>query len=245
MIYLGIFAIGFIASFINSIAGGGGGILSIPFLILLGLPPQVAVATNRFGALGMGASTIYQFFRNRKIIFRYIVPLAVISVAGGLIGANILVRIDEEFLGQSVGVLILLVLPVIFLKKEIGTEQKKVSIRSKIAAYLSYFFLSVYDSFFGAGSGLVAIFILASMLGMTYLEANGTDKVAWILNALISVVIFASYNLINYKFGLVLLSGMFVGGYIGASTAIKKGDGFVRIFLTIAIIISAAKLLFF
>lgn len=243
MMYVGIFTIGFIASLVNAIAGGGGGIISIPFLIFSGLPPHFAIATNRFGALGMGMSTIYKYFKNKQIIFHYLFPLAFVGIVGSLIGANILVRINPVFLKKLIAILILMIIPIIFLKSQIGINRKSVSIKSKITSYVSYFFISIYDSFFGVGSGLLAIFSLTSLLGITFLEANATEKVAWILNATISVIIFASYGLINYKIGIVLLVGMFVGGYTGASIALRKGNDFVKVFLSFVIIITVIKLL--
>lgn len=245
IIALQIFIIGFASSFIGSMAGGGGGLISMPFLIFLGLPPSAAVATNRFGTTGMGASSAYRFYKDKKIVFKYVLPLCAISIVGSVIGANILLKIDEDILGRIMGLILLSMLPVMFLKSDLGMKDKVVTRLSKVFAYGGYFLLAIYDGFFGAGAGLISLFLLASLLGITYVEANATDKIPWFLNTIISTAIFAAYGLINYLFGFILLAGMIAGGYLGAATAVKKGNKFVRLVFCLVVVASAIKLLLF
>ncbi len=240
-----IFIIGFISSFVGTVAGGGGGLISMPFLIFIGLPPNVAIATNRFGNTGMGLSAVYCFFKDKKIVFKYVWPLVVVSIAGSVIGANILLKIDQTMLGKIMGVVLLLLLPMIIIKNDVGLKKKSVTVFSAAMAFGGYFLLAIYDGFLGAGAGLISLFMLASLLGMTYIEANATDKIPWFLNTIISTTIFAVYGLINYLFGIFLLAGMILGGYVGATAAIKKGNHFVKLVFGLVIVASAVKLLFF
>jgi len=239
-----VFIVGLFASFLGGLIGGGGGLISIPAMAFFGLPPNMAVATNRFGTLGWALSAIYKFIKTRKIVFKYVVPLTILSVIGSVIGARLLIEIDEAVLSKVIGILIVAILPFMFLKNY-GLKRKIVSKTYRIFGFISYMGLSVYDGFFGAAAGIVATYLLVFFFGLTYIEANATDKIPWSLNTLISTTIFALYGLINYTYGVVLFAGMFVGGYIGAHVAIKKGNEFVRIAFSLLVIVFAAKLLFF
>src|SRR5437016_2627042 len=84
-----IFLIGITTGFVDS-TGGPGGIITIPLLILLGFPPQVAIATDRVGIVGQSLAAIFKFWRAKKIVWKYVPILTIISLCGSLIGANIL-----------------------------------------------------------------------------------------------------------------------------------------------------------
>jgi uncharacterized membrane protein YfcA len=136
-------------------------------------------------------------------------------------------------------------LPFTFLKGDLGIKRRIVSKYYKVFGLFGYFGIAIYDGFFGAGAGILATYLLIFLLGLTFIESNATDKIPWFLNTLISTIIFAVYGLINYVYGIVLLAGMIIGGYIGAHTAVKKGNKFVRVVFALMVLASAIKMLFF
>src|ERR1043165_8314056 len=99
--------VGILASFIGGLTSGGGGLISTPALIILGLPPQIAIATDRFGSFGYVVSSLYKFFRSKKIVFTYIVPLTIISLIGAPIGVHLVLSLDKDVLTKIIGFLIL------------------------------------------------------------------------------------------------------------------------------------------
>jgi uncharacterized membrane protein YfcA len=240
-----IFLVGFLAGLFGGLAGGGGGLIAIPVLIFFGLPPNIAIATNRLGSLGVGLSAIYQFFSAKKIVFKYVIPLLIASVAGSIIGAKILIAIDQTTLSKTVGILMILILPFVFFDKDAGIKRKIKSKYCKALGFAGYFVVAIYDGFFGAGAGIFAAYLLIMTLGLTYLEAHATDQIPWFFNTLISTAIFAFYGIINYSYGIALLCGMFVGGYLGTHTAIAKGNKFVKLAFSMLVAVSAVKMIFF
>jgi uncharacterized protein len=246
LIAVAIFLTGIAASFIGGVTSGGGGLISLPILIFLGLPPEVAVATNRFGVLGAVTGNLARFLRSDKIIYRYMIPLVVVSTIGGIFGANLLIDIDKAILSKIIGLVILILLPIVLWKKNLGILEKN-RVRSKMLyiGFVFYFFLSVYDGFLGIGGGILVAYLFVFIFGFTYVQANATEKVAVFLNVLFSVVIFAFHNLINYYYGIIYIAGSLIGGYLGAHTAIKKGDKWVRAVFVIIAIIFGIKLVFF
>jgi len=239
-----VFIVGIVASFIGSIAGGGGGLLSIPALILMGLPPNIAIATNKLGSLGLMGSSVYKFAKSKKIIYSYAPTFIFLALLGSIIGANLLIQIDTILLSKIVGALILLPLPFLFIKNK-GLRHEKSSKFYKNLGYSAYFLVAIYDAFFGAGAGLVAIYVIVFALGLPLIESMALDRTSSALSAVLATAIFAYFGIINYQVGIVLFIGMMLGGYVGTHTAIKKGNKFVKLAFTIIVIISALKLIFF
>ncbi len=241
---LGVFLLGVVSSFVGSMVGGSS-LIAIPFLIFAGLPPQTAIATIKLGAIGSSVSATYKFWKGKKIIFKYVLPLSVAAVAGSYIGANILLQIDKQILSTLIGAAMLLILPVIFFKKKIGVEKVEASPGRKYVGYFLYFIVAVWGGFFSAGWGAMALYIFMSVFGMTIVEGSATGMIPWFLASVMSLSVFAMNGIVDYSYGVVLLLGMFLGGYLGAHTAIKKGDKWVKIIFALMIIGSAIKLLFF
>lgn len=238
------FVIGIIASFIGAMVGGGG-LISIPFLMFLGLPPQVAIATNKFGAVGLSIGAITKFWSEKKILWKYAIPFSFLAIVGGLIGAKILLDINKELLSKMVGMFLLLLLPFIFIKKDIGVKRKKTSRLQKTIGIFCYFLLMIFGGFFGGGAGTLIFYTLMFFFGFTIIRANATDIIPWFVLSLSSLIIFMINGIVSYYIGISLFLGMLVGGYLGAHTAIKKGNRWVKIVFAIVVIISSIKILFF
>lgn len=241
---ISVFGIGLVAGFVGAISGGGG-LISIPFLIFVGLPPQIAIATSKFGGIGLSLGAIIKFFKEKKIVWNYVLPLLIVSLIGGYIGGNLLLNINQELLSKIVGFVLILLLPTIFLKKNVGTERITTSKRKKVIGIIIYFFIMIFGGFFGGGAGSLAIYIVMVMFGLTIIEANATDIVPWFCMSIFVSIIFMMNGIINYPYALVLFVGMFSGAYFGARTAIKKGEKWVKLFFVIIVLVSAVKLILF
>lgn len=238
-----VFTTGLAAGFFDS-AIGGGGLISIPALLFVGLPPQVAIATDRFGTIGQSFTAFLKFWKAKKIVWNYVFVLAVISLLGSLIGANILINVDPEILQKAVGILIVILLPLIFLKQHIGLQQIKTSKARKITGLAIYFLIMIFGGFFGQGTGLLVFYTLTYFLGFTMIEVLATGVIPWFVLSLSSLIIFSLNGIVDYKSGIVLLIGMAIGGYAGAHFAIQKGDVWIKRLFAAFVLISSIKLLF-
>lgn len=241
---LSVFFIGIFASIFGSMIGGGT-LLSLPFLILIGLPPQVAVATERFGGIGQTFASFFRFAHSKKIIWKYVPVLTVISMIGSIIGANILVSINPVILHKAIGFILIILLPISFLKPNLGTQHHEVGIVKVVVGSFIYFFVQIFAAFFGGGTGILIAYNLMSFFGLTILESTATKIIPWFFLSVVSLVIFANSNLINYEMGVVLFFGMTIGGYIGSHIAIKKGDTWIKNIFYLLVAITVVKLLFF
>ena len=238
-----VFLIGVAAAVVGAMVGGGS-LLSIPFLIFVGLPPQVAIATDRFAGLGAAVTSFYRFWKAGRIVWRLVPVLAVASLAGSLIGASILLNADADALHEAVGFLVLALLPVLFLKPNAGLAEITVSRRRRTLGLMLYFLIQVLAGFFGGGTGTLIFYTLMLFFGVTIIQVAATQVVPFMVLTLSSLTLFAAGGIIDYRIGLVLMAGTAVGGYLGAHIAIRSGEVWVRRLFALVVLASGARLLF-
>jgi uncharacterized protein len=242
--HLLVFLVGFFASFIGTISVGAG-LVSLPLLFVLGFPPQIAIATNKFGLLGFNLGPLKTYQQNKKILWKYVLPFTIVSIVGSAVGAKILLSTDSATLSKLVGVMLLLVLVVLFIKKDLGVQKEVVRKATVLWGYLCKFLVSVWHGFFGAGAGIFAGLVHFTFFGFTITESKATGKIPSIVANIIALVIFAIAGVIDYHNGVVLLVGMLLGGYVGGHVIIKKGDQWAKKIIMGVILVSAIKLLLY
>jgi uncharacterized membrane protein YfcA len=240
---LAVFLVGVIASVLGAMVGGGS-LLSIPLLVFLGLPPQVAIATDRFAGLGAGVTAFYRFRRAGKIVWRYVPALVVASLAGSLVGASVLVSTPPGSLRSVVGILLLVLLPLLFLKRDLGVVPREVSRPRMRLGLALYFLVQVLAGFFGGGTGTLVFYILMAFFGVTITQVAATQTLPFVALTVSSLTLFAIGEIIDYRMGLVLMAGTAVGGYLGAHFAVKSGDRWIRRLFSVVVLGSAVRLLF-
>ncbi len=238
-----VFFVGVFASFIGTNVGSGG-LIAIPALIFFGLPPQAAIATNKFGSLGMVTTGFYKFHKAKKIDYRIGIPTAAFALIGAYIGANTLLLFPNELLEKLVGAFILAILVFVLLNRDIGLKKaRQTNPLLRYAGYLSFLLIGFWGGFFGGGTATFATYALILLFGQTFLESAGTRKIAALGISIVPIIVFALAGIINWVYGTSLILGMAVGSYFGASYGIKKGDKWVRLLFAIIVVASAVKLL--
>ncbi|MDD2646856.1 MAG: sulfite exporter TauE/SafE family protein [Patescibacteria group bacterium] len=233
--------IGIVAGFLGAVAGGGG-LISIPFLIFLGVPPQITLATNKFGGLGLSLGGLYKFIKEKQIVWKYAIFLSIAGILGSIIGSKILLSSNIVFLQKLIGASLIVLVPTIFLKKDFGIVEKEVSSARKILGCFLYFIVAIIASFLG-GLGGISMSIVILFFGLSIIKANATELFSYSAFSLSAVIIFIFNKIIDYRVGVVLFLGMLIGGYIGAHTAIKKGNKWVKAVFSIVVVASAVKIL--
>jgi uncharacterized membrane protein YfcA len=238
-----IIIIGAASGFIGAITGGGG-LISIPTLIFMGLPANVAVGTNRLGSFGIIGAALPKYWRAKKINRHYLPYFMAIAVGGGFIGSNISASISTEILSKIVGVLLILLLPILFIDKNIGLSKFTTSRKRQSIGYVALLILMIYGGFFGGGGGVLLIYAQIYFFGFTSIEARATDMLAWFCMAIVAFLIFLSHGIVNFQVGLTLMVGMVIGAHFGARTALLKGNAWVKWVFALVVLASSIKLLF-
>lgn len=238
------FIAGIAAGFMAAVTGGAG-ILSIPVLIFLGLTANSAIATNALATMGVIVSSLPKYYQAKKVRLMTGIKLTPLAIIGGYIGAKALVHTNADTLEKIVGILLFLMIPIILLNPEKGLKAVKEKRNTVFLGYLIYLAIMVYGGFLGAGAGAFAMYALIFFFGMTYLQAKATISVPGFFLTVTTFTIFLAHGLVDFRLGIPMTIGTFIGGAWGAQTALEKGDKWVRLLFVIVVILSGIKLLFF
>lgn len=242
--FVGFLLVGFFGTFLGLVAGGGGGALATPLLILLGLPASSAVATRQLGSLPNDFYVAYRFAKEGRIVARYAVFFSILALIGPPIGALFLKQINPVIVEQIVG-FALLVMPFVVLKSKLGHKSVATLPRDKAIGGSLYFLSLVSKGFIGGlGTGLLINQALARFFGMTYSEVIGTKRIPGIVSDFSALAGYIAFGLVNYRVAAVLAIGMFLGGYLATHLALRKGEQFIKKFMVAAMFAFGLILLF-
>jgi len=244
--YLLLVIIGFVVGFINTIAGGGS-LISLPFLIFLGLPPAIANGTNRVAIIVQTFMATMGFRSKGVSTFPFNSYIGFSALLGAIIGAKIAVDINEDLFNKVLAIIMLVVMLIIIFKPNIDLARKteKISGRHLWKGVIVFFFLGIYGGFINAGIGFLIILYLHYAHHINLVRTNATKVFVVFLYTLAALVVFILNNKVNFQVGLILALGNACGAWISSRLSVKKGDRFIRKFLIIMIGVLAVKLWFF
>jgi len=220
---LGIAAAGAAAGFVNMFAGGGS-MLTLPALMLLGLPPDVANGTNRLGMLVFTLSGAHAYHQKGALSLRSILPVAAPTVLGALLGASAATAVPPELLGRillgtMVGMALLLLLrPAVF---SAPPEGETLRLRDRPGAVFALFGAGVYAGFVQAGVGFLMLAILGGLLRYDMVRANALKLGVALFFVAASLGVFLWHGLVEFLPGAVLALGSIVGARLGVRFATK------------------------
>ncbi len=238
------FFLGLCSGFIGALSSGGG-LISIPGLIIMGLPPSTAVATTRLNVLAGGFASIYKYHSAKMVEWNRTIKFVPLAIAGGVLGSFILLQIDERILEKIVGILLLLLAPLLAFGKNFGLENIRKNEAHHRIGLLVLILVMTYNAFFGGGGGTFLIYTLIYFFGMSIIQANANGIFLGMFTAATSLLVFLPAGSVNFSYGIPMMAGAVIGSYWGAHTAIKKGNEFVRWVFLVIVIGSSIKLLFF
>jgi uncharacterized protein len=234
---------GFVAGFINTLAGSGS-LLTLPLFMAFGLPAPVANGTNRIGIFLQGMVGVWTYRKEKIIDFRTALKLGIPSVLGSLIGTLIAVDINEQVMETTIGVLLLamffliLLAPDRFLKSRQGAGSLPFW-----AQMLVFFVIGIYGGFIQAGVGFFILGGLVLASGFDLVKANALKVLLIFLYTPFSLAIFMFNHQVDYKMGLITSIGMMAGAWVGVKVTVKWGPKLVRVILLAVILVAAVKLL--
>ncbi|AJC48663.1 TSUP family transporter [Allofrancisella guangzhouensis] len=222
-----IVAMGFLASFIDSIAGGGG-LISVPALSMVGLPITVTLGTNKLQASIGTAIATFKYYKSGLIDIKTVVRGLVAGFIGACFGAVMALIINNQFMNYIVPVLLVVIFLFSIFNKNLGVDVGKKRVSEAVFFTIFGFLLGIYDGFFGPGVGNLWIIAIVYFLGYTFLQASGYAKVLNLKSNLFSLMIFVVSGHVNIFYGLMMALGSFFGGWIGSRMVILRGSGLVR-----------------
>lgn len=213
------------AGTVDAIAGGGG-LITVPALLAAGLPPHLALGTNKGQSMWGSGSALVSFWRAGRIDRKqasYAFPLALI---GSFVGAQLVQMLASQTL-RPVVIAMLIGASVLLMIKQPTRDEDGPSTHPAIAAGLALS-IGCYDGFFGPGTGTFLIVGFVALCGMSMVRATANAKVVNFASNIAAVAVFAYSGRVLWSVALPMAVGQLVGGAIGARLAIKGGAKLVR-----------------
>lgn len=225
-----------LGGFIDAIAGGGG-LVTMPALLLCGVPPHQALAANKVSACLGTATALGNFMRNGLVLW----PVALVgmgfSLLGSWLGSELTLHIEPAALGK----ILVLLLPAAMLVTLLPPRARQMArtsvagVRLWLAVPLLCLAIGVYDGFFGPGTGSFLILAFHWILGMGLIHASGTAKVLNLASNVGGSLTFLWYGKVVWPLTLAMIAGCTLGNWLGSRLAIRKGAGAVRGFLLVSL----------
>ena len=234
---------GFAAGFINTIAGSGS-LITLPLLIFLGMPANVANGTNRLGILFQTITSTLSFRKHGYFQFRRGLIIAAPAVVGSLLGAMIAVDLNEDLMRKAIGILLLVMVVLILIKPEkwFGRQQENL-FRMGFWQGIAVFFVGIYGGFIQAGVGFFLLGTLVLGIKTDLVSGNAYKNFTVLCLTISALVIFFANHQVRVLPGLLLAVGSIAGAWTASQVAVRKGARFIGWFLVAAILLSAGQLL--
>jgi uncharacterized membrane protein YfcA len=238
-----LFLTGFIAGTVDAIAGGGG-LISLPVLLGVGMPPHLALGTNKLQSSCGTFIAAHSYYRQGLIDKRKLVIGLVFTFIGALTGAITIQILNGDLLKKIIPILLLIILLYTIFTPRFGSIEQTAKISERLFFIIFGFILGFYDGFLGPGVGSFWVFAFMFFAGFNLIHATAYTKVFNLNTNLVALICFAIGNNIDYRVGLCMAAGQILGGRLGAYLAIKKGARLIRPVFIIVVSITVATLFY-
>jgi uncharacterized membrane protein YfcA len=222
---------GFAAGWVDAVVGGGG-LLQLPAMLLVpGITPVQALATNKMGSIFGTTTSAVTYYGRVKPDLRTAVPMAVIALAGSFAGAVLAATLPASVFKPIIVVALIVVALFTALKPNVGdiTVLRHDGRTHYVVACLIGAVIGFYDGLIGPGTGSFLIIALVSAMGYAFLEASAKAKIVNMATNAGALLFFLPHGAILWGVGLLLGLANMAGGYLGARTAVKQGSRFIRV----------------
>jgi len=226
LLMLGLFAVGLVAGFIDAIAGGGG-LLTLPSLLLTGIDPKLALGTNKGQGVFGTATSLHRFWNSSLLDRRRAMQSFPPGLIGAAVGVFMVTRLRNDVLAPLVMVLLLVAAVAMIVQRPPATHKPARHQPWWLAATVA-FGLAWYDGFFGPGTGTFLILSYTWLWRDRLDVASANAKVVNFASNLASMVTFAAMGKIVWGLALPMAAGQVIGGWLGAHATIKVGRQLVR-----------------
>lgn len=232
-IFLILFSGGFCAGFVDSIAGGGG-LIALPVLLSIGLPPHLALGTNKLqGTFGTFSASL-NYIRNGKVRLADMTTGVIFTFCGAGLGAWFIQLLEPGFIRHIIPIMLLAVFFYTLWARDLGVKNRRPALDRSIFFFMAGTALGFYDGFFGPGTGSFWTAAFMMLLGYDMTRAAGATRIMNFTSNIVALAVFVIGRNVLYTAGFSMALGQIIGARIGSGMAIQKGVRFIRpIFLSV------------
>jgi uncharacterized membrane protein YfcA len=232
---------GFSAGFVDAIAGGGG-LISLPALLAAGLPPHLALGTNKLQA-GLGTSVAAANYARRGLLAGREVPLgAACTAVGALAGAAFVSHLPSAWLARVVPWLLVAIFIHVARARRFGAAAGRARVGATGFSIGGGLILGFYDGFFGPGTGSFWTLGFVALRGFALPQATAHTKVMNLTSNAVALAWFAREGDVAWRLGLGIAAANIAGAAAGSSLAIEKGARLIRAVFLLAVAATLAHL---
>lgn len=244
--YLLLIGVGFVVGFINTVAGGGS-LLTLPTLIFLGLPAAVANGTNRVAVVFQSIMAMAGFQSKGVRVYPWSLYLGISALLGSILGAYVAIDIKGETFNRILSIVMVVVVIIIVVgpKMNLGEMQERITGKYLWLSIFVFFLFGIYGGFINAGLGFLMMIFSHYVNRMSLVRTNATKVTVVLFYMISSLVVFALYDKVHWLMGIILAAGSGLGAWVASRVSVKKGDGFIKSFLVVSVVVMAIKLWFF
>tara|TARA_X000000368_G_scaffold390174_1_gene353173 strand:- start:361 stop:1110 length:750 start_codon:yes stop_codon:yes gene_type:complete len=239
--YIILFIAAFLASLIDSIAGGGG-LLTTPAMLLVGISPLNTLATNKFQSCFGTFTSTYNYYKNGLLTEPKRYLFFFLSFAGSMVGTFLVSRISNEVLESIIPILLISAAVFFILNRGPSTSNKSSSL--VFIFNLIVILIGFYDGFFGPGTGSFFVLAFVIIKGISIMEATAITKLLNFASNFAAFIIFAIKGYVIWELGLIMAVAQIGGANLGSRFAISNGEKVVRPVLVVVSILLSIRILF-
>lgn len=236
--------VAFAAGWVDAVVGGGG-LLQLPALLLVpGLAPVQALATNKLASIFGTATSSLTYYRRIKPDLRTAIPMASCALVGSFFGATVATILPAALFKPVIVAALIAVAIFVAVRPQLGaqTSLRFAGVRHLAVASALATGIGFYDGMIGPGTGTFLIIALVSVIGYNFVAASATAKIVNFATNFGALVLFVSSGAVVWALALPMALANMCGGYLGSRTAIAKGAGFVRVVFLIVVAALIVKL---
>ena len=234
----------FVGGLVDSIAGGGG-LITLPAYYAVGIPPHMALGTNKFASSIGTLTASIRFIKEKQVDFKVAILASVCGMIGSPLGAKLAMAIDEKYLSYVLLVAVPVIAVMILRKKDFGEaktgEDAPSPTKVTVLSILIGLVIGTYDGFFGPGTGTFLTILFNSVLGMGILSSCGTTKIVNLSSNVAALTTYALHGNVIFSIGIRCTIFAILGNWVGSGLALKNGTKIVRPILIVIMILLLMK----
>lgn len=241
---LGLAGVATIAGFVDAMAGGGG-LLTIPAMLMANIPPLLTLGTNKLQATAGSFSASVTMIKNGKVHPKQIWQAIIMAFVGSLIGALAVQLLPPELFKKIIPFLMAIIGLYYLFAPSLGEVKSEPRISDKKWQFGVVPLIGVYDGYLGPGTGMFLALGGIVLRGWDMVTSTANAKVINFTTNFASLLMFIFAGQVWWKVGIAMMIGQSVGAYFGASMAIKGGSKLIRPVVVLVCFAMLAKYVFF
>lgn len=232
------------AGWIDAVVGGGG-LLQLPALLLIpGIAPVQALATNKLASVFGTATSSVTYYRRAKPDIRTALPMAGIALVGSFGGAAVATVLPPAAFKPIIVVALLAVAIFTVFKPEMGaaTKLRFAGHKHHIMAGAAGLVIGFYDGMIGPGTGTFLVITLVALMGYDFLQASAKAKIVNLATNIGALLLFIPHGSVLWVLGGILAVANVAGSYLGSRMAVARGTKFIRVVFLVVVVALIGKL---